>query len=153
MAGRASWEVKKRDTSHCLSGSALQPWYPNTNPAAKAQICLLGLEVLEPVVYWRCQIMYSDRYHLPSDGPSTHRFQIEVRICRGVMEPCQIWITCEGTIIRLVFFQSSSSCWPVMQHGDCREGLGWMVVVRLRLAGRGLQRESYEEYLCRCVDK
>lgn len=72
----------------------------------------------------------------PSDGPSTHRFQIEVRICRGVMEPCQIWITCEGMIIRQVFFQSSSSSWPVMQHGDCREGLG-RKVVGARLAGRG----------------
>lgn len=137
-ANTACWtcrEVKKRDTSHSPSGAALQPWYPDSNPPAKAEICLLGLEVLEPVVYWRCQISHSDRYHLPSDGPSTHRFQIEVRICRGVMAPCQIWITCEGTIIRHVFFQSSSSSWPVMQHGESREGFGWIVVVVVVVGG------------------
>lgn len=39
---------------------------------------------LKPIVYWCCQIPCSDRYHLPSDGPSTRRLQIEVRICRGL---------------------------------------------------------------------
>ena len=39
---------------------------------------------LKPVVYWCCQSPCSDRYHLPSDGPSTRRLQIEVRICRGL---------------------------------------------------------------------
>lgn len=39
---------------------------------------------LKPIVYWCCQIPCSDQYHLPSDGPSTRRLQIEVRICRGL---------------------------------------------------------------------
>lgn len=39
---------------------------------------------LKPIVYWCCQIPCSDRYHLPSDGPSTRGLQIEVRICRGL---------------------------------------------------------------------
>lgn len=39
---------------------------------------------LKPVVYWCCQSPCSDRYYLPSDGPSTRRLQIEVRICRGL---------------------------------------------------------------------
>lgn len=43
-----------------------------------------------------------------------------------------------------------------MQHGESREGRGWIVVVVVGVAamvGRAVQRESYEQYPCRYVDK
>lgn len=110
--------ISGENTSHHLSRDTPQHRYPDADPPAvssalKPEACCL---LMLPELLLRS-------IPSPSDGPSTHRLQIEVSICRGLWH-FRIWIAREAAIIFHIFLKVHPKLTCDEAQGVC-EWLVW----------------------------